>query len=77
MATPKGYVPVIVGAGDDGRVERFMVHVKVFKEPWMVEMLEKAEAEFGCRQEGVLRIPCDVDKFREVINGRAKSKGSR
>ena len=74
MATPKGYVPVIVGGSGDRRVERFMVHVKVFKEPWMVQLLDKAAAELGYRQDGVLRIPCDVDKFREVINWGAKSR---
>ncbi|ONK74461.1 uncharacterized protein A4U43_C03F6520 [Asparagus officinalis] len=61
----KGYVPVLVGTGDE--VERILVSVKVFKHRRMASLLEAAAEEFGFQQRGVLRIPCDVKYFRGVL----------
>ncbi|CAL9098618.1 unnamed protein product [Musa acuminata subsp. burmannicoides] len=63
---PRGHVPVIVGR-DDAEAERFVVHVRVFKDPCIVMLLDMAANEFGNHQPGVLRIPCDVDRFRRII----------
>jgi len=61
----KGYVPVVVGVGEE--VERFVVSVKLFRHQCMVSLLEMAAQEFGFEQKGVLRIPCDVQHFRRVL----------
>lgn len=62
---PKGCVPVLVGVGEE--VERFVVSVKLFKHPSIVTLLDMAAREFGFEQSGVLRIPCDVQHFRAVL----------
>ncbi|KAH7673686.1 Small auxin-up RNA protein [Dioscorea alata] len=64
---PKGYVPVIAGAGEEK--EKFMVHVELFKHPTMVVLLENAAEEFGYdHQRGVLRVPCNVQHFTQMLH---------
>ncbi|CAL9145339.1 unnamed protein product [Musa hybrid cultivar] len=71
---PRGYVPMVVGRGTE-KEERFLVHTKLFKHPRFAALLEMAEQEFGYRQPGVLRIPCDAEQFRSVVNAAtAKAK---
>ncbi|KAJ0980779.1 hypothetical protein J5N97_009034 [Dioscorea zingiberensis] len=57
---PKGYIPVIVGNSDE-QMERFLVHLKLFKKPQIVSLLDMAAREFGYHQPGVLRIPCNLE----------------
>lgn len=66
LRAPKGYVPVLVGSGNSGS-ERFLVPVKAFKHPSFSGLLEMASQEFGYKQKGVLRIPCDAQQFRRVL----------
>ncbi|KAJ8467221.1 hypothetical protein OPV22_029773 [Ensete ventricosum] len=68
---PRGYVPVVVGRGKEEEEERFLVHTKLFKHPRFAALLEMAEQEFGYQQPGVLRIPCDVEQFRSVVDAAA------
>ncbi|KAJ0980422.1 hypothetical protein J5N97_008677 [Dioscorea zingiberensis] len=63
--TPKGYVPVLVVAGE--RSERFMLRVELFKHPFIVALLQRAAEEFGFQQRGVIRLPCDVEEFRRAL----------
>lgn len=70
---PKGYVPVLVG-GEDGVKERFLVHVSLLNDPCMGLLLDMAAREYGYRQEGILRIPCDVEQFRVVIDDISKAR---
>nr|XP_051191414.1 auxin-responsive protein SAUR71-like [Lolium perenne] len=71
--TPKGYVPIVLvgdGDGEVGRVgeeERVLVHVATLKEPCMEGLLEMAAQQFGCGQQGVLRIPCDARQFHQMM----------
>uniref|UniRef100_A0A804K3R0 Uncharacterized protein n=1 Tax=Musa acuminata subsp. malaccensis TaxID=214687 RepID=A0A804K3R0_MUSAM len=69
-SVPRGYVPMVVGRGKE-KEERFLVHTKLFKHPRFAALLEMAEQEFGYRQPGVLRIPCDAEQFRSVVNAAA------
>ncbi|XP_042443391.1 auxin-responsive protein SAUR71-like [Zingiber officinale] len=66
MKVVRGHVPVLVGK-EDGALEKFDVHVRAFKDPCMVTLLELAAQEFGLGHRGVLRIPCDVDHFRRML----------
>ncbi|KAG6524897.1 hypothetical protein ZIOFF_014842 [Zingiber officinale] len=71
-SVPRGYVPMMVGKGEE---ERFLVHTKLFKHPLFTVLLEMAEQEFGYAQPGVLRIPCDTEQFRSLVSAAtAKSK---
>lgn len=64
----KGYVPVIVGRShEDVDAERVMVPVNLFKTPCVKRLLDEAAMEFGYTHEGVLRIICDVQEFRQHI----------
>ncbi|RWW41815.1 hypothetical protein BHE74_00052677 [Ensete ventricosum] len=64
------YVPVMVGTGKE--LQRFVVSVKAFEHPCFVSLLEMAAQEFGYRQKGVLRIPCDAQHFEQVLKMTAK-----
>lgn len=69
--TRRGYVPVLVGEDADKGSEwlqRFEVHVKVFREPSMAALLAMAEEELGHRHRGVIRIPCHVEHFRRTMS---------
>ncbi|KAG8074947.1 hypothetical protein GUJ93_ZPchr0006g45160 [Zizania palustris] len=72
-AVPRGCVPVLV-RGDDGSVEeRFVVRVEALRRPSFAALLEKAAQEFGYKQEGILRVPCDVHHFKQVLDAVTKS----
>lgn len=68
---PKGYVPVLVGK--TGELQRFLVRIEDFKHPSFVGLLEMAAQEFGYEQKGVLRIPCDIAHFQQVLEVISKA----
>ncbi|RRT49086.1 hypothetical protein B296_00040554 [Ensete ventricosum] len=70
---PRGHVPVLVGE-DDGPVQRFVVNVRLFRDPRMAALLDLGAQQFGHHQQGVLRIPCDVDRFRRIIDVISKTR---
>lgn len=72
----KGFVPLLVGE-EDGEEEKILVHVKVLKDPRFVALLEAAAAEFGYRQRGVIRMPCNVRHFQSMVDAISKSKNTR
>jgi SAUR family protein len=77
---PKGYLPIVLVRGnedDEGDAEtRVLVRVKDLKEPCMVALLELAEQQFGYGQQGLLRVPCDAQRFEHVVNMARKSKAA-
>ncbi|KAJ1284104.1 hypothetical protein BS78_03G178600 [Paspalum vaginatum] len=70
MRTPKGYVPMVLVRDDDegGAETRVLVRVRDLGEPCMAALLELAEQQFGYAQQGVLRVPCDAQRFEHVVN---------
>ncbi|CAL4962922.1 unnamed protein product [Urochloa decumbens] len=76
---PKGYLPIVLVRDDDegGEETRVLVRVKDLKEPCMAALLELAEQQFGYGQQGVLRVPCDAQRFEHVVNMARKSKAAR
>jgi len=63
----KGHVPVLVGKKEDQEdMERIWVSIKVIHHPKIVEFLEQSAKEYGYQQ-GVLRIICDVDDFKDIL----------
>ncbi|EHA8592055.1 Auxin-responsive protein SAUR40 [Cocos nucifera] len=60
---PEGYVPVYVGE----EMERFAVRAELLGRPAFVELLRRSAQEYGYDQRGVLRIPCPVPLFRQVL----------
>lgn len=75
---PKGYLPIVLVHDEEGGAEtRVLVRVKDLKEPCMAALLEMAEQQFGYGQQGVLRVPCDAQRFEHVVNMARKSKAAR
>ncbi|KAL5101421.1 hypothetical protein RYX36_005748, partial [Vicia faba] len=48
-------------------MERIWVSIKEIHHPKIVELLEQSAKEYGYKQKGVLRIRCDVDNFKAII----------
>uniref|UniRef100_A0A0D9VZR0 Uncharacterized protein n=1 Tax=Leersia perrieri TaxID=77586 RepID=A0A0D9VZR0_9ORYZ len=65
MSAQRGRVPLLVGEGKE--TERVMIHMKVLHHPYFFVLLELAAMEFGHRQEGLLRIPCDIEYFQAIV----------
>ncbi|XP_031475396.1 auxin-induced protein 15A-like [Nymphaea colorata] len=61
--TPKGHFAVYVGESR----RRFVVPTSYLKNPIFLELLEKAEEEFGYNSSMGLTIPCDEDAFMALI----------
>lgn len=60
---PKGYCPVYVGPEQ----RRFVIPTSYLGHPVFRLLLEKAEEEFGFRQEGALAIPCETEAFKYIL----------
>ena len=78
IRAPKGYLPIVLVCDDDGGAgtteARVLVRVSDLKEPCMAALLEAAEEQFGYGQQGVLKVPCDAQRFVHVITMARKSK---
>ncbi|KAJ8636902.1 hypothetical protein MRB53_011169 [Persea americana] len=61
---PKGHLPVYVG---EEEMERFVVKAKLLNDPMFLELLNQSKREYGYDQQGVLRIPCRVSVFEQVL----------
>jgi SAUR family protein len=62
------------GEGGSESETRVLVRVRDLEEPCMAALLEMAEQQFGYGQQGVLKVPCDAQRFDHVVNMARKSK---
>ncbi|KAG8653162.1 auxin-responsive protein SAUR72 [Manihot esculenta] len=62
-SVPEGHVPVYVGA----EMERFLVSAELLNHPIFIGLLNKSAQEYGYDQKGVLRIPCHVLVFEQIM----------
>lgn len=60
---PKGSLAVCVGE----EMKRFVIPMTYLRCQAFDILLKEAEEEFGFQQEGILRIPCQVSLFEEII----------
>lgn len=60
---PKGSLAVCVGE----EMKRFIIPMAYLGCQAFDILLKEAEEEFGFQQEGVLRIPCEVSVFEEIL----------
>ncbi|XP_062209373.1 auxin-responsive protein SAUR71-like [Phragmites australis] len=65
---PRGHVPMVAG-GKEGEGERVLVPVRLLSDPSIAELLDMAAQRYGYGQPGVLRVPCDAEHFRRVVDG--------
>src|SRR4051812_23006532 len=64
---PKGYLPLALVGEDGGGKERVLVRIGALKEPCMAALLEMAAQQFGYGQPGILKIPCDLQQFHQMV----------
>ena len=62
-AVPKGFLAVHVGE----EMKRFVIPTNYLSHQAFSVLLKEAEEEFGFQQEGILRIPCEVDVFESIL----------
>lgn len=67
---PKGYIALCVGE----EMKRFVIPMEYLGQRAFGVLLREAEEEFGFEQEGVLRIPCDVSVFENILEMVEKEK---
>ena len=60
---PRGSLAVCVGE----EMKRFVIPMAYLRCEAFDILLKEAEEEFGFQQEGILRIPCQVSLFEEII----------
>ncbi|RWR81898.1 LOW QUALITY PROTEIN: auxin-responsive protein SAUR71-like protein [Cinnamomum micranthum f. kanehirae] len=60
---PGGHLPVYVGE----EMKRFVVKAKLLNHPMFKELLNQSANEYGYEQQGVLRFPCRVSVFEQVL----------
>ncbi|KAJ1376641.1 Small auxin-up RNA [Sesbania bispinosa] len=60
---PKGYLAVCVGVD----LNRFVIPTEYLGHQAFHVLLREAEEEFGFEQTGVLRIPCEVSVFENIL----------
>ncbi|KAL9462702.1 hypothetical protein AB3S75_000663 [Citrus x aurantiifolia] len=60
---PKGFLAVCVGK----ELKRFKIPTEYLSHQAFVILLREAEEEFGFQQEGVLKIPCEVSVFENIL----------
>ena len=71
----KGYVPVCVGLGTDS--SRFMIKASFLNDASVLQYLEESAREYGFRNSGVLKIPCDAKRFEERMLARVGRRSLR
>jgi SAUR family protein len=51
------------------------VPVTLLSDPSVAELLDMAAQRYGYGQPGVLRVPCDAGRFRQVLHGAMHRRG--
>ncbi|GAB2222846.1 hypothetical protein Droror1_Dr00016974 [Drosera rotundifolia] len=62
-SVPPGHFPVYVG----DEMERFVVNAEMLRHPVFVRLLRRSAQEYGYEQQGVIRIPCRVVVFEQLL----------
>ncbi|KAF5781446.1 putative small auxin-up RNA [Helianthus annuus] len=62
-SVPEGHLPIYVGE----EMQRFVVNADLLNHPIFINLLNKSAQEYGYEQKGVLRIPCHVFVFEQVL----------
>ncbi|XP_060206637.1 uncharacterized protein LOC132634397 [Lycium barbarum] len=67
-AVPKGCLAVCVGKEDkEELMKRFVIPMDYLTHQSFQVLLREAEEEFGFQQQGVLKIPCEVSLFEDIL----------
>ena len=69
-SVPKGFLALCIGE----EMKRFVIPMEYLSHRAFGILLREAEEEFGFEQEGVLRIPCDVSVFENILEIVDKEK---
>ncbi|CAN4085057.1 unnamed protein product [Withania somnifera] len=63
---PKGCLAVCVGKNEDEE-KRFVIPMDYLARQSFQVLLREAEEEFGFQQQGILKIPCQVSLFEQIL----------
>ncbi|KAK9057097.1 hypothetical protein SSX86_024464 [Deinandra increscens subsp. villosa] len=69
-AVPEGHLPIYVG----DEMQRFVVSAHLLNHPIFINLLNRSAQEYGYEQKGVLRIPCHVFVFEQVLEALRTGK---
>ncbi|XP_071710936.1 uncharacterized protein [Rutidosis leptorrhynchoides] len=69
----KGYLAVCVGREED-EMKKFVIPTDYLAHQAFSVLLRDAEEEFGFQQEGILKIPCDVPLFENILKMMTDNK---
>ncbi|XP_021744128.1 uncharacterized protein LOC110710172 [Chenopodium quinoa] len=72
-AVPKGFLAVQVGE----EMKRFVIPTKYLSHQAFSVLLKEAEEEFGYQKEGVLKIPCEVEVFENILKAVEEKNSSQ
>ncbi|KAI3521698.1 hypothetical protein L1887_11170 [Cichorium endivia] len=72
----KGYLAVWVGRDEDA-MKKFVIPTDYLTHQAFSVLLRDAEEEFGFQQEGILKIPCDVPLFENILMMMTDNKKQR
>lgn len=66
---PKGHFAVLAGkgGGEAEELRRFVVQLKYLRNPALLNLLKKAEEEYGFQQEGALVVPCKPEELQKIL----------
>ncbi|KAK3000190.1 hypothetical protein RJ639_024280 [Escallonia herrerae] len=70
--TPSGSLAVYADAGAERR--RFVIPTRFLNLPVFVDLLDKAEEEFGYQSNGGLVLPCEAEFFAEILKFLARDE---
>ncbi|KAL5805238.1 hypothetical protein ACOSQ3_032038 [Xanthoceras sorbifolium] len=62
---PKGCLAIMVGHEGEEQ-KKFVIPVIYINHPLFMQLLKKAEEEYGFDQQGPITLPCHVEDFRTV-----------
>ncbi|KAL4583987.1 hypothetical protein LXL04_008575 [Taraxacum kok-saghyz] len=69
----KGYLAVWVGRDEDA-MKKFVIPTDYLTHQAFSLLLRDAEEEFGFQQEGILKIPCDIPLFENILKTMTENK---
>lgn len=70
-ADRKGRIPVLVGKKGSHQMEKIWVSIKAINHPTIVELLDHTADKKGYQQ-GLLRIMCDINTFKAILDKISK-----
>ena len=63
----RDHVPLLVATNNEA-MKKISIPIKLINHPSLAHLLDESAAELGYNQQGLLRILCDVEEFKELLD---------